>query len=343
MLALALGLFALLCVGASLLPHDPYLRYQQLSNTLQFKLEWVYDRIHHDATPIDVALVGVSRTEAGISAPAVTQALSQQLGYDVEVANLSMPQQGRNAHYAVAKQLLDNRPELQVLVLSVVEQMPRQAHPAFRNIAETQDVVRAPALININYFSDLAFLPWRQTALFVQSFDPEAFGAKSRFDPSHYEGTRLDTTLSYHSPTGNFVDRDKVLPQPELEAQAASYFSSLRPARLPKELSDYEFATERVFLRKIVELAREKDVQLVFLYLPIYSGPSEPLDDGYNASDGPLLSATFIADEPRWFSDYGHLNRNGSPRVSAWFADELVRLEKAGELMISPHHDRGAP
>lgn len=341
LLALSLSMFVMLCVGAVFLPHDPYLRYQQLSNTLQFRLEWVYDRIHHDPTPIDVALVGVSRTQASISAPKATEMLSQALGREVEFANLSMPQQGRNAHFAVVRQLLDTRPETQVLVLSVVEQMPRMAHPAYRNIAEAEDIIRAPILINYNYFSDLAFLPWRQTALTVQQIDPGLFGAKSRFDPSRYEGTRLDSTLSYQSPTGSYVDRDKVVPKAELDGQTKSYLSNLSPSRLSAELVDYEFAGEKFYLRKIVELARERDVQIVFLYLPIYKGPTEILDDGYDPTYGPLLSATFIVDEPTWFSDYGHLNRYGSPRATKWFSDGLVDLIERDELKLEPRSSQG--
>lgn len=327
-----IGTFLALCVGASLLPHDPYIRYQQLAQTLQFRTEWNYDRINHDPTPIDIALVGVSRTQAGVSAPVMTEKLSERLGRPVHFVNLSIPQQGRNAHYVIARELLEKRPEVKVLVLSMIEQMPRTPHPVFRNIAETEDVLRAPILINYNYFSDLAFLPWRQLALFVQTAFPRAFGDRMEFDPDAYEGTDMDSTRSFMSPPDNWVDRDSVVPKAELDAQAEGYLRELAPPRLPEAYVDYEFAVERQYLREIGELAQANGTQIVFLFLPIYHGPTTIDDPAYIAPYGPMLTADFITEDPRLFSDYGHTNRNGSRLVTDWFADRLADMVEAGQL-----------
>ncbi len=330
-----LAVFLALCVGAALLPHDRYIRYQQLSQTLQFRLEWNYDRIHHDPTPIDLALIGVSRTQAAVSGPRVSQILSERLGRETHFVNLSFPQQGRNAHYAIARELLETRPEVKVLVLAVVEQMPRTPHPAFRNIADTRDLVTAPRLINYNYVGDLAFLPWRQSSLFVQTLFPAAFGMKTRFDPADYEGTHMDSTASFLSPPDNWVERDKLVPQAELARQTAQYLQGLVPARLPARFAEYEYASERVYLRRIGDLARRNGTEVIFLFMPIYGGPVVLDDPDLIAPYGPLLTASFIVDDHRLFSDYGHVNRNGSRLVTRWFAEQLASLAQAGRIDLN--------
>ena len=54
-----LAFFAITCVlwlvVSILLPHDRYIRYQQLTDSDLFRTRWVYERIHYDKSPIDVA------------------------------------------------------------------------------------------------------------------------------------------------------------------------------------------------------------------------------------------------------------------------------------------------
>ena len=75
-----LAFFALTCVlllvVSILLPHDRYIRYQQLTDSDLFRSRWVYERIHYDKTPIDVAVIGSSRLEASVSAPILEKELT---------------------------------------------------------------------------------------------------------------------------------------------------------------------------------------------------------------------------------------------------------------------------
>src|SRR6516162_4984593 len=48
--------------GMIVLPQDRYLRYQALNDHSAPQAYWIYERIHFDSTPIDVAFVGTSRT-----------------------------------------------------------------------------------------------------------------------------------------------------------------------------------------------------------------------------------------------------------------------------------------
>ena len=53
-------------IGMSLLPHDPYIRYQTMQGTIFERATWMYERLHFDPAPVDIVLVGSSRTARGI-------------------------------------------------------------------------------------------------------------------------------------------------------------------------------------------------------------------------------------------------------------------------------------
>lgn len=315
-IAMAVLTFAGLCIGSALLPHDPYVRYQQLTETIQFPAVWGYERIAFDPAPIDVAVVGNSRLQAAISAPQLSQELSARLGRPVHVANLSMPQEGRNAHYAIVRNLLEHRPEVKLIVLSAIEQMPREGHPAFRTIAEAGDLATAPVLINRDFLKDAAQIPFRQMSLFVQTQWPAPFGVTRQFREGEYFGTGYDSTFSFRSPTGNFVDRDSVVPAAELLPPARARAESITPPLLPASAADMEFTVERIYTRKIAEMARAKGVRVAFLYAPIYHYPLPLKDQSFYEAIGPVLQEKFLSAHADWYSDYGHLNRRGAVQAT---------------------------
>ena len=84
-LLLVLALFA----GTVALPHNPYIRYQMLRNTLHERAQWIYERTHFDPTPIDIIVVGPSRSASAIDAPLLSQLLSDRLGRPIHTVNLT--------------------------------------------------------------------------------------------------------------------------------------------------------------------------------------------------------------------------------------------------------------
>ncbi|WP_150124990.1 hypothetical protein [Tsuneonella mangrovi] len=333
-----LGLFALvfaaLFAATFALPHDRYIRYQQLLPTLQFRTVWGYERIAFDKIPIDIAIVGNSRLQAGVRAPLLQAKLGKALGRPVHVANLSLPQEGDDAHYVIVKQLLRDHPEVKLIVLSAIGQMPREAHPAFRDMADARDIAAAPVLINSAYFTNLAAVPYRQMALFVQTLFPHAFGDRVRFDRAHYAGTDFDTTRSFASPTGRYVDRDAVHTAAELRPGADARMNSIAPPLLPPSLADYEFAIERTYTPRIARLAKANGTKVVFLYTPVFAHAVPVKGANFYRRFGPLLQADFLAQDPRNYSDYAHSNRIGSARLTGWLAGQIVdrRLLEATPL-----------
>lgn len=336
---LLLALVVLSFLGLSLatlaLPHDPLVRYQQLAPTLHFRSIWSYERVALDTTPIDIAIIGNSRLQSAIAAPVVQARLAERLGRPVRVANLSLPQEGRNAHYAMAKQLFEHHPEVKLVLLSAIEDMPRDGHPAFRNIADAPDVLAAPVLINRSYLEDLAFVPYRQMSLFLQTLMPQTFGVGAH-DGSKYIGPDYDTTLSYVSPTRGFIDKDVVIPAEELRPPAQERARSITPAVLPEALAAQEYAIEYHYTRAIADLAKANGSTVGFVYLPIFEFPEPLRQEEFYRALGPVLSADCLAPRSEVYSDYGHLNRAGAHEVSGMLGDTLARLGWISESKGAP-------
>lgn len=331
---------AALFAGTMALPHDPYIRFQQLAKTIQFRSQWVYERIALDDAPIDVAIVGNSRLGAGISGPQLQAELSRQLGRPVRVANLSMPQEGRNVHYVIVKRLLADHPEVKLIVLSAIEQMPRKGHPAFRDLADASDVVRAPMLINVDYANDAAVLPYRQIALFVQTLAPGAFGVTQTLDRAAYPGTGFDSTATFTLPDGKLVDRDSIVPEAHLAQTARARVAQVRGPVLPASMADIEFAQERHYTRAIAAMARARGVRLAFVQIPIYLDHSPVADSAFYRPFGPVLRTEGIESDYRLYSDYGHMNRHGTRKATQWLANSLAATDRDGTLPVSAPGDQ---
>ncbi|MBF9153041.1 hypothetical protein [Novosphingobium jiangmenense] len=332
----ALVTFLALCALTLLLPGNPYVRYQQLGSTIHFRTVWAYERIVFDKTPIDVALIGNSRLGAGVSGPELSQGLASRLGRPVHVVNFSMPQDGRNTHYVLTKLLLAHHSEVKLILVDIIEQSARKGHPAFRNLADTNDVLTAPALINFGYVDDLGYLPYRQMLTFAGTRYPALFGFRTSVDPAQYLGPDMETTTSFTQVTGARIDRDTIHSRDEIEAGAAPIRNGQTPPVLPRFLHDEEFVMPELYMDKIAALAKAKRTNIAFLYLPVFGAEPVAADWKFYEKYGPVLDARFLRTDHRQYSDGAHLNRIGAQRVDAWLAAELL---KAPQLL----EKRGAP
>jgi hypothetical protein len=325
LLALLAICFMLYCVLSYLLPHDRYVRYQQLADSDFFRTRWVYERIHYDKTPIDVAILGSSRLETSVSAPILEKELTEKLGRPIHVANLAIPQEGRNLHYLVARELVQNHPETRIILVSVVERADL-SHPAFRYLADPIDLLRAPLFLNHYYFIDAAFLPYRQMSYFIQTYLPAWFGLSRTFRKD-YMGTGFDTTYSFYLPSGKLVDRYHVMPQAELEEGSRQIiFNDLGGTwREPSRWRALNNPLENEYTRRLVQVAKEHCVETIFVRLPFYKSPPHMYDEAFYSSLGPLLDAEELSGDPQHFGDRGHFNRSGTDLVSAWMNQAIDR------------------
>jgi hypothetical protein len=321
LLALLAALFAMWCVCSVLLPHDRYIRYQQLSDSDLFRSRWVYERIHYDRTPIDVAIIGNSRVEAAISAPELERKLSAKFGRPIHVANLAIPEEGRNLHYLVARELLESHPENRIILLSVAEQA-NVTHPAFRYLGDVRDLLGAPLFVNHYYFLDAAFLPYRQMSYFAQTLFPSSFGESLSFRKD-YRGTGFDTTYSFYLPSGKLVDRYSVIPAAKLAAVSQKMVEDLGGKwRPPSRWYRLNNPLETEYTKRLVDLAKRHRVETIFVRLPFYNDPAGAYDQEFYRKLGPLLDAQQFSQDTGYYADTGHFNRIGIDHISPW----LIRV-----------------
>lgn len=319
-LAMAVTMAVLFSVALAL-PHDPYIRYQSLSDSIFDRAKWIYERIHFDETPLDVVFLGPSRTERAVGAPVLEAALRER-GVDRRVANFALPSSGFDLSYALAREALENR-KVELLVVSLVEQFPRDGHQAFGDLGSVSDVVRSPLLVNRNLPRNLAYLPVREAKLALKTLVPDAFGYQRGFDPATYQGTSGYPT---HEGDPADVPRKTAEEIAALDEESAFRRRTLTAPLLPESLAWVEFGVSRSYIEKIAALAARHGTKIVFLYLPFYEGFEQPSELEWVRQFGPVLSAHFLRSAPDNFYDVAHASASGAALVSEWLAGELAPI-----------------
>lgn len=326
-----IGLLATLLLLAimTVLPHDRYIRWQDQRFEAYARLGWMYERIHFDPTPIDVAFIGTSHSMNGIDGAAVQREMAAAAAAAdasgracrgrrrLNVVNFAIPSYGRNLHWVIARELLRARP-IRTLVVEVTENETRQAHPLFISVADAADVIGAPVLVNTRYLTDLLLLPMRQALLWAKTLAPAQFGLRRSFDPAGYDGPDVDNTRVVQVGGKALTrPRERRADPLRLDREAAAILAGKRLHMLGNELEGYEYAVPNRYLPLILDLARARGVQVVFLYLPSYGMPPAPLDPRPYEGRGEMLFVNDVLARPENWGDVNHLNQYGAAELSA--------------------------
>ena len=104
------------------------------------------------------------------------------MGIPAHVVNFSLPEAGRDINYVVARELFRTKSP-KVLVLGVTEKPSRFGHPAFKYVAPSALVADPGYFINLNYLSNLIYLPYRQMELFLADLWPSLMGLDQDLQP----------------------------------------------------------------------------------------------------------------------------------------------------------------
>ena len=314
----------LLAALACLLPENVYQRWQLMDGTIQGGARWIYERSNFDPTPIDVALVGSSRVAIGIDAPRLQRDLAAA-GREANVVNFAMPEAGRDMNYAIVQQLMANKaPKL--LIIGVTEKPSRLGHPAFKYIAPPSLIVDPAYPANAHYLGDLIYLPFRQMRLFVADVLPGGTGLTKTFDPSQYKGPSVDMGGYVLLPDGTIKDNVHPASAAELARGVRKLEAGMTPPILPARYADVEFGDERIYIRRIIALARAKGARVAFLFQPYYTGPTAVQEQAFYSQFGPVWNAGFLASHAEWFSDYAHADEAGSGVITDWVAARVADL-----------------
>ena len=312
-------------VGAACLPDSPYQRFQFLPVLYQH-LAWIYERVHYDPKPIDVVILGPSKTLTGVSGSEVEKRLSV-LGKPASVANLSLVFQGRNAQWAILDELYKaKRPR--ILIVQIDEEIAPWGHPWFMYFAPSAAIVFPPSMFLHNYLPDVSFLAYRQMELFAASLFPNFFGFRHAFDPVHYAKNRNDFTTTFRGLNDELVDMEREIPAAELRADHEEFKKLLHHPRLPRALAPFVEADDRVYLDKIARLALAHGTKLLLLYIPDFdSGKLDERIRRYYSQYGTVLDYSDLAARNTLFLQWAHLNHAGamivSDRIAAALAPQL--------------------
>jgi hypothetical protein len=319
--AIFLGALVISAVACAL-PDDPYQRWQLLDGTIHANARWIFERIHFDPTPIDVAIVGPSRTQADVDAPRLAAELKAR-GLPDQIVNFSLPEAGRNINALIVEEVLKAKhPEL--IIVGVTEKPSRFGHPAFKFLAPAGDVVAPGYWSDANYFSDLIYLPYRQVRLFGADMAPGPSGLSKSFDPARYAGPSIDTTGDVHLPDGTVKDGHDPASHAELMRGVRKLEHGAHRPLLSRTWADVEFGDERFYIRRICDLAKAHGAKVAFLFLPYYTGPDALQERSLYEGCGPVWDAGFLAPRADWYMDYGHLTRTGADHLTDWLAGPVT-------------------
>lgn len=310
------GLLAAIIV--SCLPEDPYRRFQQLDNTEYRNLRWIYERTHFDARPIDVAILGSSRIASGVDARLLEASL-RSAGRQLLVENLGIPYNGRNLDLEIAQQLLSNK-QPQIMIVGITERPSRHTHVAFKYVASSSNLFTSYRLGNIDYLSDLIYLPYRHIMNFLSSIVPKDAGSTPELPTREKEAE----TAFVQEHDGHWLVRYPQRSLAELRVGARRSLEQGFGSALPRTTWGSDWSLERRNIVAIADLARMRKVKIVFLFIPQFMSEGIASDRSFYQKQGLFLDAGFFATHPEYYSSWGHLNAQGAAVMNTWLYRQLA-------------------
>jgi hypothetical protein len=315
----ALAVALILNAAVLLLPENDYQRWQLQDP--DGSLRWIYERIHFDPKPIDIAIVGSSRAQLGFSAAAIEQDLAQR-GKHANVVNFALPGAGRDIQWAILDELFKVKSP-KVVVLGVDDQPYPFGHFFFKYVARAESIVFPPSPFLHNYLYNLAYLPIRKLKLFGANLFPDLFGLSKQLDPEHYAQNRTDYSTSFMA-EGKLVDMEHPVPRATLLAEPREAVPRTLVARALTRLNGGE---DHLFTQEIAREAKAHGAQLVFVHLPMFEGPKTVSDEDFLKQFGPVLNYGDLAPRDELFENWSHLNQAGAMNASARLADAIAGLD----------------
>jgi hypothetical protein len=318
----ALGVTLAVVVATCFLPENTYQRWKRPDSDYS-RMRWIYERIHYDPRPIDVVILGASRSQLGFSPAAIEQQLGEH-GKHANVVNFAIFNLGRNLHWLILREIYKVKSP-KVIVLEVDDPPYPFGHELFKEVAPAGALVSAPRRALHEYFDDLTYLPTRKLKLFVANLFPELFGLPKQFDPKTYEQNRTDFTTSFPGETGGMVNMEDTVPRKILLEQLSQQTS--RTAWAASQYARLNGGADRVYIRKIADEAKARGVQLIFAYMPMFKGPEKASQLDFVKQYGAVINNGDLASRDELFENWSHLNHAGAMIASARLADAINALD----------------
>jgi hypothetical protein len=287
-------------------PVDPRNRYIGLKEDCFNHGIWIYDRMHLNPKPVDVAFIGSSHTVNGINDKMIEENLSP---YKLAVANFGYCRLGRNLSYTLIKELIKTKHPKAILV-EVLEDEDRYSHPIFPYIAESRDVFAPALLYNRDILADM-----KETILYKLALIQKRFSSKSDDIPVSSEP--FGFASSPDTATAQFLS--------EIAQKRSRQY-----AQMPAYERNFYMKYPRSYLQKIGKLCSANEIKLFFLYLPGYGPhPSLPKEnETYTRYGEVLIPPDSIISDIYYWKDEDHCNQAGAASLSGWLAGEIAEKLK---------------
>jgi hypothetical protein len=302
------------------MPDDSYSRYKAVSSTDYIKAAWIYERLHFDPTPVDVAFIGSSRTMQGVDSAAVETAINDGSDTKFHVVNLALPSLGRDTPYLMGRMLTETK-KPKIVFVEIDYLNFRSPSPIFSQLATPEDFLSGP-LLSENLLSDPLLIASRHMKLLWRSL----LHGDDRFDPSTYRGQHWDddyrTTGSdgrTSPPRLEFMDKER------FDREATEWAANQR-----NKVSQYkswawaELYYNETYERRLLDLLRQSGAKIVLLYLTSVRSPDRPFQYAYLSQYGDLWPVpTELTSNHIFWVNPTHMNYAGATKFSAWIAKRL--------------------
>ena len=135
---------------------------------------------------------------------------------------------------------------------------------------------------------------------------------------------RTDYTTDFPDEFGKNVDMMHPVPRATLLAQQRLPDGRTFVVRALNRISGGE---AHLYIQKIAEEARAHGTQLIFVYIPIFNGPTTISDLAFLEQYGQVLNLGDLAQRDELFENCSHLNHAGAMTASARLADAIAGLD----------------
>jgi hypothetical protein len=308
-IAFAAGFAATIAIIA-FLPTSRDARYAALGGDAR-QLTRVYGRVTADPKPIDVAFLGSSRTMTGVDDKGVETGLAAA-GLPLSVANLAVPDPGRDLELILAKLLVTYKsPKLIVIELDQYE-VP-YGHRLVPYVGDLADIFCCKEYLNYAVAGSL--LHYLRTQL---------WGAWAMVATSSQDTPLASSTYNWMPWAGGWDETQernlRILQNQDNGVRGALKLRYIRWAT--------PFGLDAI--RRIAELAGERGTKVAFLYVPtLYNIIAH---DGFENSEfyrslGTVMSVPeSIAVKDRYWHDAVHLNPAGAERLIPDLVEDIAHL-----------------
>ncbi|MFY0644593.1 MAG: hypothetical protein JXR19_09035 [Bacteroidia bacterium] len=275
----------------ALVPVDRRILFKELKDDCLNKGIWMHDRIHINTTPIDIAFLGTSHTINAIDEKVIEANLSDST---LDVTNFGYCRIGRNLNLALLEEI-GKKKTPQVVVLEIRENENLKGHPVAPYIVSSSSFLKWNSWFHSASLSDL----WKHLSYKTQLTQDKYYNRidSLHFFPwDHYHKSAIDT--------------------------ATDLTHSNKPIKKGIEL---KYTYPHSYLKQIAKWCSNRNVELVFIYLPNYSyRNAAPLHIDFYEEYGKvwLPPAELLNNNNLWY-DIEHLNTAGAKKYSEWVASKL--------------------